>query len=557
MSNNKLDKVIPVDNPLEPEKGGYLKAYIDNFDYGDIHHDPTTRRANFDSWTLDPLPYNMGLKDEILKLNLETGKAVNLLSNDLGDPDLTDIRVISFNTAQKLGVLDKDGEAKAIRTMSRALALANLPQFPDKSLAEEMLSEGDTALPISNKVLESSTSTGRWANYSFSSYFQSSLANGNLISLALVSDRDFINAIDNAGKILSPKLSFDDARYEPQFKKVEQLFNHFSIKLRFGNFGDFDSAQELFSLGKDKSDLGFRDELETADKPWAYYRRSPFADLTPYKASTSYDLKEYGAPYSLLFPKPILFKSENDYLKAGAHAITNHIINCALSGELPDLKLNKKLFSAPDYLYSFAKQDVKFERESKALLARDIAGTMFAAQFGVPLTQNDVNRVHNYYFVGGIKDWNKAEFEQIISSATKVANFARNLDLSKDLNLNLSLMYKELWQDWKKSHEQHLSPINKDLWQDWKKSHEQHAMQMATPSIPQICKQYNVEVTRDNVIKALNNLTSQKFNEVAQSKEPIKAALSQEQPINQALMTKSISVPTDKSKAPKTKGAER
>ena len=128
------------------------------------------------------------------------------------------------------------------------LALANLPQFPDKSLAEEMLSEGDTALPISNKVLESSTSTGRWANYSFSSYFQSSLANGNLISLALVSDCDFINAIDNAGKIVSPKLSFDDARYEPQFKKVEQLFNHFSIKLRFGNFGDFDSAQELFSL---------------------------------------------------------------------------------------------------------------------------------------------------------------------------------------------------------------------------------------------------------------------------------------------------------------------
>ena len=84
MSNNKLDKVIPVDNPLEPEKGGYLKAYIDNFDYGDIHHDPTTRRANFDSWTLDPLPYNMGLKDARLKLNLETGKAVNLLSNDLG-----------------------------------------------------------------------------------------------------------------------------------------------------------------------------------------------------------------------------------------------------------------------------------------------------------------------------------------------------------------------------------------------------------------------------------------------------------------------------------------
>ena len=240
----------------------------------------------------------------------------------------------------------------------------------------------------------------------------------------------------------------------------------------------------------------------------------------------------------MLFPKPILFKSENDYLKAGAHAITNHIINCALSGELPDLKLNKKLFSAPDYLYSFAKQDVKFERESKALLARDIAGTMFAAQFGVPLTQNDVNRVHNYYFVGGIKDWNKAEFEQIISSATKVANFARNLDLSKDLNLNLSLMYKELWQD-------------------WKKSHEQHAMQMATPSIPQICKQYNVEVTRDNVIKALNNLTSQKFNEVAQSKEPIKAALSQEQPINQAMLTKSISVSADKSKEPQTKGAER
>ena len=104
-----------------------------------------------------------------------------------------------------------------------------------------------------------------------------------------------------------------------------------------------------------------------------------------------------------------------------------------------------------------------------------------------------------------------------------------------------------------------LSPADSapSLWQQWKKQSDFDAMQMATPSIPQICKQYNVEVTRDNVIRALNDLTNQKVNEVAQSKEPIKAALSQDQPINQAMLTKSISVPADKSKEPQSKGAER
>ena len=64
-------------------------------------------------------------------------------------------------------------------------------------------------------------------------------------------------------------------------------------------------------------------------------------------------------------------------------------------------------------------------------------------------------------------------------------------------------------------------------------------------------------IKKDDVLNEIFETTSQKINEVAQSKEPIKAALSQEQPINQVLMTKSISVPAEKSKEPQTKGAER
>ena len=457
----------------------------------------------------------MGLKDEILKLNLETGKAVNLLSNDLGDPDLTDIRVISFNTAQKLGVLDKDGEAKAIRAMARALALANLPQFPDKSLAEEMLSEGDTALPISNKVLESSTSTGRWANYSFSSYFQSSLANGNLISLALVSDRDFINAIDNAGKILSPKLSFDDAKYEPVFNKLEQYFQHFNISLKFQSLGyDFDGPNSNHNnINCDKAEI-------TGNGLGLVSNR-----FEAFNSGYSNTNENWVAKISL----PRTFRSENHFLKAGADVIASNLF-----------KNFDPSFSSSQYVNNNINFD---ESERKFLVTESIhdkytphkefiksmTGIMFAAQLGAPVTQNDINRFNSLNIPN-------QDFKMLFDISTKANNYLKDIFLNKEL-----------------------IPADSapSLWQQWKKDLISHAMQMATPSIPQICKQYNVEVTRDNVIRALNDLTNQKVNEVAQSKEPIKAALSQDQPINQAMLTKSRSVPADKSKEPQTKGAER
>ena len=166
---------------------------------------------------------------------------------------------------------------------------------------------------------------------------------------------------------------------------------------------------------------------------------------------------------------------------------------------------------------------------------------MFAAQFGVPFTQNDVNRFNSrfYSFKSRNFDDKNNEFYRVFNLATKVAVYARDLDVSKELSTSKP------------------TPENPSLWSNWKAGNEQYAMQMATPSLNELCEQKNVEINKDSIIKALNDFTSQKFNEVAQNKEPIKAALSQEQPINQALITNSISVPADKSKEPQTKGAER
>ena len=61
----------------------------------------------------------------------------------------------------------------------------------------------------------------------------------------------------------------------------------------------------------------------------------------------------------------------------------------------------------------------------------------------------------------------------------------------------------------------------------------------------------------ESALYVITQTTSQKVNEVAQSKEPIKAALNQDQSINKAMLTKSRSVPADKSKEPQSKGAER
>ena len=563
MSNNDLDKVIPVDNPLEPEKGGYLKAYKEHYEpaYGS-----NSRVFNEETGKLDPLPYNMGLKEARPKLSLETGIQYNLSKYDINsisfNDSINDPRVISISTLKQLGVNYHRSEDYLNEVAERLTHAREYDLFPRPDF--EGAKESD--IPSIEKV--SYQNILRNCDLSKSSYFKAFASEGALIGVGSIDDRDFVNALDNAAKAVAPKLSFDDAKYEKQFDKLEQYLNTIQIRLNHDEyFIDNDKHQELFNISNQgKAFEILRNEIDPALKekikePWLDLNKSPFMEF-----STSY---RHGYIYDrVIFPAPSNFKSENDYLRAGAHVITNALIDVGVRRSFFGTFENPlELNNHSDYaLLSPLPRDSDFDENNrliyskeltKAFLTRDIAGTMFAAQFGVPVTQNDINRF-NVYFKD--KNFPESDVKQIFDVASRVVSFATSKDLSdigKDINRSGYDIRHPAIPPYINLSDYDIPPKNQGLWANWKADNERYAMQMATPSIPQICKQYNVEMTRDNVITALNNLTSQKFNEVAQSKEPIKAALSQDQSINKALMTKSISVSTDKSKEPQTKGAER
>ena len=475
-----LNNVIPVDNPLEPEKGGFLKAYKDNFEPSGLF---SAREFNQQTGELTPPFFNNGLKDEVLKLNIETGKTLKLSRIDIGAYD--DFRVISLQTLNNLGV-----ELK----------------YPDSTLRDIQKSLSRGAYIPNGYGLMNNTS----AEFYKGSYFQASIENGYLLSLDNIKDRDFVNALDNAAKAVTPKLSFDDAKYEPQFNKLEQYFEHLGIDTKPNSYGyqDHDVALDEYKISKGGT---------------AY----------PYLHSTSWGVNQYPFKDLKSLPPPYYCKSENDFLRFGAHLITNSIIDNAIN----NYKDGKEI------PFKFTLRDNAFMKNAtNVATVKEIAGTMFAAQFGVPFTQNDVNRFNYKYprFESTDFDDKNIPFYKFFKLATKVVAYARDLDVSKELSTSQP------------------TPEKPSLWSTWKQQNEHYAMQMATPSIPQICKQYNLEVTRDNVITALNNLTNQKVNEVGQSKEPIKAALSQEQPINKELLNQTInSQSVEKSKGPQSKGLER
>ena len=543
MNTNELDKVIPVDNPLEPEKGGYLKAYKEHYEpaYGS-----NSRVFNEETGKLDPLPYNMGLKEARPKLSLETGIQYNLSKSDINSILLTDStndpRGIGISTLKQLGVNYHRSE-HYLNELAQRLTHAreyDLFPIPDFSGAKE------SDIPSIEKI--SYQNILRNCDLSKSSLFKAFASEGALIGLGSIEDPELIQAFDNAAKAVAPKLRFDDTKYEKQFDKLEQYLNTIQIRLLHKEyFVDNDKHQELFNISNQgKAFEILRNEIDPALKekikePWLDLKKSPFMDLSnSYKCGVITN--------RVIFPAPSNFKSENDYLRAGAHVITNALIDVGIKRGTFDnpLKLNHSEYALLSPLprdsdFDDNNQLIYSKELTKAFLTRDIAGTMFAAQFGVPVTQNDINRF-NVYFKD--KNFPESDVKQIFDLASHVVSFATSKDLS-DIGEYIN------------QGEYDMRPKNQGLWANWKADNELYAMQMATPSIPQICKQYNVEMTRDNVITALNNLTSQKFNEVAQSKEPIKAALSQDQPINQAMLTKSISVPADKSKEPQTKGVER
>ena len=454
MNTNELDKVIPVNNPLEPEKGGYYKAFMESRDFN-----PNRKFREFNEQTTElGSPFFDAGCNSIPKFNLSTGSFVDISSKEISSAISP-----NFDYAHDFRVIDK-------------------------SLGDFLGLKTDVYNPY--------------------------IAN-SLVSLDSFEHNELIDVLDKAGRAGATKLSFDDAKYEPVFNKLEQYFQHFNISLKFQSLGyDFDGPNSNHNnINCDKAEI-------TGNGLGLVSNR-----FEAFNSGYSNTNENWVAKISL----PRTFRSENHFLKAGADVIASNLF-----------KNFDPSFSSSQYVNNNINFD---ESERKFLVTESIhdkytphkefiksmTGIMFAAQLGAPVTQNDINRFNSLNIPN-------QDFKMLFDISTKANNYLKDIFLNKEL-----------------------SPADSapSLWQQWKKDLISHAMQMATPSIPQICKQYNVEVTRDNVIRALNDLTNQKVNEVAQSKEPIKAALSQDQPINQAMLTKSISVPADKSKEPQSKGAER
>ena len=391
-----------------------------------------------------------GLKNELPKLNIETGQSVNVSLTDvnrlrkLNSTDF-DLRVISYTTAKRLG-LELIDDAAMQEKFLKAFS------FPDIS-----------DIDLRYKPLDGTQS----------GYFKATLNHGFLISLDEIKDRDFVNALDNAAKACAPKISFDDAKYEPIFNKLEQYFNQLNVKIVHDYIYDYDvKADDALISNENKI-------LVNYDSCW---------DLSP---------------FDNLLPAPVSFKSENDYLRTASQFVVNELIYKDTSGSL-------------------------FEYKD---LVINLSASMFAEHIGVPIDQAEINRLSANH--DAIKMFSNGDEVKVFELAAKYANQAINLELNK-------------------------SSDQYTLWSNFKNNIETITTQMATPSLDELCKQNNIALNKDNVIKALNDMTSQKVNEVAQSKEPIKAALSQDKPISNSLVEKlRFALSANKPKESQTKGVER
>ena len=166
-----LLKPISVDNPLEPEKGGFLQAYKKNFAAkGSQANRKVYKNLEWLSYDF----FDIGVSDRVRKIDIETGLGFYLGRADVNADQ--DFRLISLRTVKNLGLELKDPE-NLLRSISKTLTDGGI----------------NTTMDFNN--LEAK----RMTPYK-SSYFQASIEFGFLVSLDNIADRDFVNALDRAAE---------------------------------------------------------------------------------------------------------------------------------------------------------------------------------------------------------------------------------------------------------------------------------------------------------------------------------------------------------------------
>ena len=437
MNTNELDKAIPVDNPLEPEKGGYYKAFMERRDY---QPDRPYYTLSENSGEAASVFFDSGLKVVQPKLDLATGKHLPITFGTSvlwGDQFFLsrghDIRALSYQTIKSLGLEFKD------------------PKRPDTVV--------------------------NWYGYKNKDF---------LVSLDELKDSELLKSLNKAAKnnnnYQPPK--FDDALYAPAFERLNDYLNIFKVKLRDRPEADhlaaFDSEFIKRNQGNSINKCGFAAIRQYDHNFGVNKNKDCLKDIVP-----------------AAMPLSTVFRDENAFLKGGAIVLAKRLLR-----DNPNFA---PIFKIDEHEVDFVKSFTSVPNWPRENFLTCITGCMIAAQLGAPkpVTQNDINWFNSI----NISD---QEVKTAIGIATKATEFLN----SKFVEVN----FVE-------------KPINKDLWQDWKKSHENLALQLATPSIQELLKNQAFDLTRDNVITALNNLTSQKVNAVGQSKEPIKEALKNDEAV--------------------------
>lgn len=443
-----LDKVILVDNPLDPEKGGFLKAYQEQF----VLLGKSLEKDNKTGYAIPP-KFNFPMDPLPLKRNIETGKDLSFLALDCMAN--SDFRTISYDTAKDLNLI-KDPEGKIKSRLSNCLL-----------------------------DIERCGPTKR-------NYIQASYENGFLISLDQLSDRSFVEALDKAAMKNNPDLpKFNDAKYEPQFKKLGQYLKCLAIN-----------------------------ELQS--------KNFELADDIPYnKNNCHYNLflKHKNEDFAR-FPRPAAFKNEYEHLKAAAHLVTNTLINTyIITGKHDSLPFSPK---SGDIDLLLGDPFVNYGMEPSHLLF-DMAGNMFAAHLGVPMTQNDVNRCASYYLLAdtGSCQISKENIklpdyvEPVFELAARIANCAQQLDLSKPLTVG----------------EHNISDFKQDLWQQFKNSKEQDAIHKATPSLNEIAKFQELSFAKKDVLNTINSFITQKSNILEPNKTLLEETIKIDSSINKLVLS--------------------
>lgn len=421
---NELDIGIPVDDPLNPASGGYLKAFMDRRDF---IPDRYFFQFNQETGLPEKVFFDSGLKEYLPKLDLESGQH---LSNNFGYHNPTkkmlvshnkDIRVLSYQTAKNLGL-----------------------EFKDDRRIDIVRRFGDTGDDF-------------------------------LVSLDEIKDNELIKNLDNVAKSRNPQLpQFADEKYYSAFKKLNTYLTIFEVRL----------SKRPDLLGR---------TLEA--NPDVLKRIAPELGNCKFNIRTKYDhnfgINEFKDRKKQILPAsmPIntLFRDENAFLKAGAIILAKRL--------LVDNQDASPMFQVTKNEQNFIDESF-YSLENRDCVILCFTGCMIAASLGAPnpVTQNDINWFNSI-------DINDRDIKKASNIANKATEF---------LNENYfkaSLIEKD---------------INKDLWQDWKKSHEKLAFQLVTPSFPEISRATNKELSRESIIEGVKQTINNKVSSITSRQELVK-----------------------------------